>query len=395
MLRGTIICPDTDLSERFQRLLEEVGFVHISRALDRYPSSLELVRLLRAHAPQIIFAGIESMSKLSELIRDVERQTPGVQVVAIGRQCDPQMLLDLMRLGVREFVSLPFDRQVFKEVLERVNDSLEAKPPRIDTTDQVFCFLPSKAGSGTSTIALNAAIALSKITGNHTLLSDFDLNSGMIRFMLKIENGYGVVDAAEHALHMDESLWPPMVSSIDNLDVLHAGRLNPDFRIEPSQIRHLMDFMRRNYKTICFDLSGNLEKYSLEIMHESKKIFLICTPEIPSLHLAREKYLYLKQLDLQDRIRVLLNRSQKRPIITPQQIEQLLGLPVEMTFPNDYQGVHRALTFGRCVEPSSDLGRQFTALARSMVSQPARVAPAESKKKFLEFFSVVPGRPAV
>ena len=84
-----------------------------------------------------------------------------------------------------------------------------------------------------------------------------------------------------------------MVTSIENLDVLHAGRLNPDFRIEPAQIRHMMDFMRRNYQALCFDLSGNLEKYSLEIMHESKKIFLVCTPEIPSLHLAREKYLYL------------------------------------------------------------------------------------------------------
>ncbi len=51
-------------------------------------------------------------------------------------------------------------------------------------------------------------------------------------------------------------------------------------------------------------MSGNLERYSLEIMHESKRIFLVCTPEIPSLHLAREKYLYLKQLDLGDRVGV-------------------------------------------------------------------------------------------
>src|ERR1700737_3039997 len=134
-------------------------------------------------------------------------------------------------------------------------------------------------------------------------------------------------------MDMDEALWPQMVTSIDKLDVLHAGKLNPDFRIEPTQIRHLMEFMRRNYTALCFDMSGNLERYSLEIMHESKRIFLVCTPEIPSLHLAREKYLYLKQLDLSDRVNIVLNRCQKRPLITPQQIKQLRGLPAHMTSP--------------------------------------------------------------
>ena len=131
--------------------------------------------------------------------------------------------------------------------------------------------------------------------------------------------------------------------------------------------------MRRNYRVVCFDLSGNLERYSLEIMHESKRIMLVCTPEIPSLHLAREKYMYLKQLELGDRVCILLNRCQKRPMITPQQIEQLLGLPVHMTLPNDYHGVQRALTLGRWVEPTSDLGKQFMLLAQSMVE---RAAPA-------------------
>ena len=111
-----------------------------------------------------------------------------------------------------------------------------------------------------------------------------------------------------------------------------------------------MEFMRRNYTSLCFDMSGNLERYSLEIMHESKRIFLVCTPEIPSLHLAREKYLYLKQLDLGERVSVLLNRCPKRSLISPQQIEQLLGVPIYMTFPNDYQGVQRAMTAGRWVD---------------------------------------------
>lgn len=387
MLRGILICPDTDLKERFEELLAELGQVNITRVLDRYPNSLELLRYLRAHAPQVIFLGTESMSRAVELVQEVEKHTPGVQIVALGRKCDPQVLLDLMRAGIREYASLPFDRHTVREALERIGQLVTDRPPAIQSTDKVFSFLPSKAGVGTSTIALNASLAMAKLPDTHVLLSDFDLNSGMMRFMLKLENAYGLSDAAEHALAMDESLWPQMVSSVEQLDVLHAGRLNPDFRIEPTQVRHMLEFMRRHYQALCFDLSGNLEKYSLEIMHESKRIFLVCTPEIPSLHLAREKYLYLQHLDLQDRVCVLLNRWQKRAIITPQQIEELLGAPVRMTFLNDYQGVHRALTLGKGVDASTELGKQFIELARSMAEAQPAAAP---KKRYIEYFSVTP-----
>lgn len=389
MLRAIVICPDTELNARLEGILTEIGVVTVTRVMDRYPNAQELVRFLRAHAPQLVFLSTESILKVTDIVREIEHNTPGVQIVAVGRSCDPQLLLEVMRAGIREYAAYPFERTALTEALTRVTEVLDKKPAYIESTDHVFSFLPSKAGVGTSTIALNAAVALSRVPNTPVLLSDFDLNCGMLRFMLKLDNGYSVPDAAEHAFHMDEDLWPQMVTSIDQMDVLHAGKLNPDFRLESTQISHMMEFMRRNYRALCFDLSGNLERYSLEIMHESKRIFLVCTPEIPSLHLAREKYLYLKQLDLGERVSVLLNRCQKRPLITPQQIEQLLGLPVAMTFPNDYQGVHRALTFGRWVDPTTELGKQFTVLAQTMIEN--RPQAIDGRKRFIEFFSIVPG----
>ena len=390
MLRAIVICPDVELNGRLDAALSDIGGITVTRVMERYPNQQELIRFLRAHAPQVVFLSTDSLTRAGDIVREIEKHTPGVQVIAMGRACDPQLLLELMRAGIREYATDPFDRAVLGEALQRVREMLEARPAFIESTDNVFSFLPSKAGVGASTVALNAAVAMSRQQNMSVLLSDFDLNSGMMRFMLKLDNGYSVADAAEHAFHMDEGLWPQMVTTIEKLDVLHAGKLNPDFRIESAQINHLMEFMRRNYRVLCFDLSGNLEKYSLEIMHESKKIFLVCTPEIPSLHLAREKYLYLQRLDLHERVCVILNRCQKRPLISPDQVEQLLGVPVTMTFPNDYQGVHRALTFGRWVDPASELGRQFTLLAQTMLDNRPRVM--DNRKRFIEFFTVVPGK---
>ena len=384
MLRGIIICPDVDLGERLEALLNEMGIVGVIRTLDRYPNALELVRFLRAHAPQVIFVSTESTTKALEIAREVEKNTPGVQLVAISRFCDPQILLEVMRAGIREFASLPFDRQTLTDGLIRIKDALDKKPPEIGATDQVFSFLPAKAGVGTSTIALNVSVAISRLPNANVLLSDFDLNSGMVRFMLKLDNSYCVTDAAEHSLDMDESMWPSMVTTMDRLDVLHAGKLNPDFRIEPTQIRHLMEFMRRNYSVLCFDLSGNLEKYSLELMQESKRVMLVVTPEIPSLHLAREKLHFLRGFDLESRVVVVLNRVHKKPLFTKAQVEELLGLPVVCSFANDYNGVNKAMTAGKWLDPESELGQQFAEFAQSLIEKKAIV---REPKKFLEFLS--------
>ena len=391
MLRGVIICPNRELRTQIETALEPIGGLTLLRAFDHYPTAVVLSRFLRAQGPNLVFLSVESVTQALASNKELEGCCPGIQVIALERACDPQVLLEVMRAGVREFLTPPFERSLLMDSLRRVQEVLEKKPVASETSDLLYSFLPSKAGVGTSTIALNTAVALSKIEKTRTFLGDFDLSSGMVRFMLKLDNSYSVIDAAERSDDIDEQFWPQLITSMGTLDILHAGKLNPNFRVEPGQMRNLLNFVRRNYRVICADLSGNLERYSTELMHESKRIFLVCTPEIPSLHLAREKYQYLQSVDLGDRVSILLNRCQKRPVISAAQIESLLGLPIQMTFPNDYQGVSHALAEGRPVDFASELGRQCTALAENMLNLKNNPA-GEPEKRFIEFFSIAPGR---
>jgi pilus assembly protein CpaE len=394
LLRSIIISPDAELSERLEAAATLSGEVSVNRVLDHYPTAIDLVRSIRAHAPDILFLNFESLERAQDVVSFVEKQGDGVQIIAIHRICDAKILRETMRVGVREFLSDPFERSLMMDSINHVKALLERKPASHGATTQVFSFLPSKAGVGTSTLALNVSAALARRNDMRVLLSDFDLNSGMMRFLLNLRNEYSVIDAVEHSLHIDENLWPQLVTTMGQLDVLHAGRVNPNLRIEGTQIRNLVEFMRRNYSALCFDLSGNLEKYSMELMQESKRIMLVVTPEIPSLHLAREKLFFLRGYDLESRVVVVLNRVHKKPLFSKEQVEELLGLPVVQTFPNDYNGVNKAMTEGKWIDPESEMGQQFSAFALSLIEK--RPVGKESKK-FLEFLStnnrmVVPGQ---
>jgi Flp pilus assembly CpaE family ATPase len=172
------------------------------------------------------------------------------------------------------------------------------------------------------------------------------------------------------------------------MDILHAGRVNPNIRVEPALFHSLIQFMRRNYQALAFDMSGNLERYSIEVMQESRQIFLVCTPEIPSLHLAREKLGFLKTIGLDSKISLLLNRVPKKSPFTVPQVEELVGSKVAASFCNDYFAVSRATTAGQVLDPESTIGRECTAFAAGLADRRSS-APTEKKtKKFLELFNV-------
>jgi pilus assembly protein CpaE len=384
-----VICPDTDLATRLQRSLAASGEVTVARTVAQYPDNVELVRTLRAHAPDVIFLSFEDLEKASQIVRFLETEARGVQVIAVERSADTRILKAVMKAGLRELVTDPFDRTSLIEALRSVRTMLGVQPVQHNATDQIFSFVPSKAGVGATTLALNVSAAMARRGETKVLLNDFDLNSGMMRFLLKLQNQYSVPDAVEYASTLDENLWPQLVTSFNRLDVLHAGRVNPNVRIEPSNIRGLIEFMRRHYQALVFDHSGNLERYSLEIMQESRRILVVVTPEIPSLHLAREKLHFLRELDSHNRIGIVLNRTTKKSMFNKEQVEDVLGTPVIATVGNDYQGINRAVAEGTWLDMNSEMGKQCTALAESLL---ARKAGEESHagKKFLETFAVTP-----
>lgn len=389
MLRTIIISPDVGIADRLGETLTAFGDdIKICRTLEGYPSTIELSRTLRAHAPEVIFLSFENVPLALETVKFLETASAGLQIVAIHRICDANLLRETMRAGIREFLTEPFETSSVVESLRNVKALLDKKAPIYESTNQIVTFVPSKAGVGTTTLALNIAGAMARTKENSVLLTDLDLNSGMLRFLLKLTNEYSIVDAVENAGEMDENIWPQLVSKRFGLDVLHAGRVNPNLRIDPSQIQAMMSFIRRNYQALVFDVSGNLERYSLEAMQESKRVFLVCTPEIPSLHLAREKMGFLKTVSLDTRVSILLNRVSKKPLFTPQQVEELVGAKVEYSFSNDYFAVSRATTGGQCLDPESVIGKQCEEFAATLMERRPPPAVPERRKKFLEFFNV-------
>ena len=343
----------------------------VARRYDTYPDQDSLARILHKDAPQIVFISAESVSGALLVIGTLETIAPGRQIVAITRTFDPQTVLDLMRAGVRELLSLPLTASGLEQVLERIERVLLKRPAGVQWTEDLFAFLPAKGGVGGSTLALNTSAAFARRPGSKGLLADFNLGAGTLRFMLRLQNAFSVVDAARHADALEGNLWRQMISSVGPLDVIHAGGPNPDFDMQGEHLWHLLDYIRRTYQTVCIDLPGNMQRYSIDILQEAKRILLVATPDPAALNLARQKCQILRGLGLEDRVRLLINPGRTHAPPPMRQIEDIVGLPVEMTFARDAKGIQKATNAGTPVDPGSSLGKQFTEIADHLLPKRA------------------------
>jgi len=86
---------------------------------------------------------------------------------------------------------------------------------------------------------------------------------------------------------------------------------------------------------------------------------------------------YLRGLDLGDRVKILLNRAQRHTLVPVAAVEELRQLPLYMSFPNDYTGLHRAITAGKHVNPASELGAGFRVLGASIRFREPAVAAGQ------------------
>lgn len=392
MLRGVIIAPDRMLRETLEKRVAESGHVVLIKSFDHYLRPDELEGFCRAHSPHAVFLDVATMPDKIALATHLQRLFPNSHPVALDFEPDPARLMRLMQAGIREMLFPPFSEHLYREAMDRLVEAVRDAPQHRDSSDLIFGFLPAKAGSGCSLVALNAANSLTRTLGGKVLLADFDLNAGLSRFLLKLTGPFSVRDALERAGELDDSFWADLVCRSGELDVLASGGIQRSFHFVDGAVRRLVEFASRRYKAVCFDLSGAFENYSLELLPECKRILLVVEPGLPSVYLAREKAHFLRSMDLEDRVTVILNRWHREACLTIADIESALGLPVEHTIADSPDAVYRAMLDAAPVEAASDLGRELAVLAQRLAETRVEKQDPTPKRRMVEYFSVLPAR---
>jgi len=393
MRRALLISQQAEHRAGVDGLCRQTGLVEVIETFHEYPQLESLKRFARTHAPQLVFLDLASEPETAlALARAVREAMPGLALAGVLEDAEPRQLMRAMREGIAEVLFQPFAEELFRESIGRLAEQVRQAPADRAATELVYSFLPAKAGDGCSVVAANAALALARLPENEVLLADLDLYAGTSRFLLKLQNSFSAFDALERITDLDGMVWSEIVTQAGTLQVLGSGEIRRPLELMPARVRALIDFARRRYRTVCLDLSGVLDELAVEAVQESRRTFLVVTPELASVYLAREKLRYLRTLGLEERLGVVLNRWYKDAPIHMAGVEEVLGLPIQYTLPEDRAGVHTAVLGGGPIAPGSALGKEFTKMAFTLSDAKTLTKAAAPVKRMVDYFTLAPGR---
>ena len=372
------------------------GYPHADTlwALSQYPDSQQLAAI-RDTPGCVVILDFSDPLRAKAVAAELDRAYPMAVVIALQPLSGAQDLRELMQLGIREVVNAPLAGPELARAVTRAASKIQCGGEAAKPGGHIFTFLPAKPGAGATTLATHTAAAAARLAGQRLLLIDFDLRMGMSSFLLKLHSDHSVLDALISAEKLDAVMWDRFVGRHDMLDILGSAPASFGREIPEHRAPAVLDFAAQLYATLFIDVPGDLRDYELEILDRSKEIFLICTPDLGTLHMAKKKADALRTLDLATKVSVIVNRAGGRTAVPRADIEDVLQLPVRFHVESGEKEISEATHNGAAIEGRSAIAAQIENVARHIVPGSAPRQNDIPKRRFIEFFSLTPMRDKV
>lgn len=366
-LRAILIAPNRSLAAEFRRRLTETRAFEIVGDLEQYPDAHALQRAVQRLGAAAVVVDISTDREAAgRLLRLGLGQRLGVPLVALNSSHDPDAILWALRQGASEFLHAPFEQGALLEAVQALV-RLGAPAGSVERQGRVLAFSSVKPGAGATTLACHTALVLRRLTGEEVLLADLDLAAGTVGFYLGLRSAPHAADALEEADSLDTARWTALTTPCQGVAVLPAPPAPPESPLQPGRLEGLLASARRAYDWVIVDLPTAFHRLSLHVLWAADTSFLVTTPDLASLYLARKAVRLLAGLGLtEERVRLLINRHSAGGEIGPSELKKILDFPVHASFPEGGGSFCQVLATGGGPEPGSDLAQALGEFAAEL-----------------------------
>ena len=346
------------------------------------------VEMAASIAPDLILMDV-AMPKLdgyaaTQKIRAAEQSGRRVPIIMLTAEADVEQRVRGLRAGADDDIVKPFHPLELiariKALLSRAGGGQQRKTSEKSTLGRLACFYGAKGGVGTTTIAINTAIALATRLKRRTALVDANLQFGDMRVFLDMGlDSASMVNAITEPDLDAELLKKLIVSHHVGLDLLLAPP-NPEQadivverqRAHPDALTNILALMRKAYDYTMVDMAKTIDDFNLQLFDEADVIFVVMTADLSCLKNVR---LVLETMDSlgyeRNKIQLVLNRSNAYTGINVDNAESALGRKIDYQVINEYRGAISALNSGEpfmSSRPDGPLGQSVSKFAREIES---------------------------
>lgn len=326
--------------------------------------------------PAVLVVDLRDDPQIPAALTQLKRQHPSTGVLLVAAKLDPTLMLEAMRAGVNEFVTAPVTVPELQAAIKRLMGNLAPA-----TRGDIFAFIGAKGGVGATTVAVNTATALAKLSPESTLLIDLNVACGDAAVFLGAEPRFSVMDALENVQRLDAAFFGSLVvRSKGGLDLLGASARPVTRNFDPVRIRALLDFASQTHQYTILDVPRS-DSAALDSLELATKIVLVVNQELATVRNASRTAATLKQRYGPARLAMVLARTDRRAEIGLDDVERTVGLEISHMIPSDYRLALQAMNKGRplVLDGTNELAGAFTAFARQLAGVPDGKKPEKAR----------------
>ncbi|MFT0172028.1 AAA family ATPase [Paraburkholderia mimosarum] len=331
----------------------------------------------------LIFEGTQLTQQDFDALATITARHTDLSCVLLAPSPSAELLMRAMRAGVKDVQPWPADPHDLRHAVERI----AAKANGLRRDGRVISFVSCKGGSGTSFLAANLAFAAS-IAGKRALLIDLSQQFGDAAFLVsEITPPATLADVSAQIERLDPAFLEACLTRVsDSFDVL-AGAPDPARAkdIKPEHVQRILNLVRPLYDFVIFDIGQSISHVTIVALDHSECIFPVLQLSLPYLRAARRLLEIFRSLGYRgDKVRVLVNRYEKKGPVGLQELEKALSLRVSGVIPEDDASVSASINQGVPIlrlAKSSGVAKSLNELMRSL-SPPPVIERAGILQKF-------------
>jgi len=268
-----------------------------------------------------------------------EHRTARVPIIMLSARKAADDVLTGYAQGADEYVPKPVEMALLSAKVEVLLRRAAAPPTGATTTaerGQVCLFLHAKGGVGTTTLAVNAAIALAFTTIYRVSVLDLAVEFGNAPMLLDLRPQRTLADLADTRIEdMDDELFGTFVSQHPSGVRLVAGADLPERAelVTVAAAQHAIDRLRTTSDYVVIDTAATFSQLTLAAIDAADTICVVTSAHLASMKATVDCLSTLEKLGYpKAQIRLIVNR------ITPhglehEQVARFLGLTPALVVP--------------------------------------------------------------
>ena len=368
----TVVIVATDNEQRavLQVLVDGTSVARTAHTCASFPvaASDPVTRRVRAANPDVTLVDIPADNPTLALraIELLRQEMNEAAIFAIGNLNQPQVIVNAMRAGAREFIERPTTTTDLLEAFVRLTTA-QRRGRQEGVRGKIFSVINAKGGNGATTVAVNLALALQSAHSQTALVDVAPLGHAALHLNLKPV--FTVADATRNLYRMDASLLESFMTRHGSGLQLLAGT-NVPATVDPStaEFVRLFDMLVTHFRYVVVDASSRFDAASRLIASLSETVLLVACSDVASLWSAARVQQYLAETGSRDRVRLVLNRFRKVPGFSEADAEAAVGAKLLWRIPNQYFAISGAIDRGTPVmdQRNSEIARCFSGLAQEL-----------------------------